>query len=580
MTRLRVSRGSLWCSLCVVALMTRAAPSAGQSSGVPLCTVTGKQSLPAGVAFPQRYNIGALVVVWLDERSATYDLRATVLAPGEIGDVLPADGVSVADATRLGQFPQAAAVGATSADAHATPTVIAYQNWPPPFEGTEVRVRRMFDGLNDWNVRVTTAAASQSDPGVVGDGGTGAWVSWLQSVDGTGGSRLRVQHLLADGTRGLGDEGIQVVSGDEHQVVPRIVSDGAGGVYLCWAEYLGGVYATRLTSSGAVAPGWPSEGMLVASSSLDLATPTPIADGLGGLYLLWDDEKVVGELGSHARVVRLLADDTRAPGWPAQGILVADRPAFMNTLDAATDDGVGGLLVTLNSDERGQSTVLSRISPDGSRPEGWTATGIDVCPVSSTQAWSEVVSQKGGALLVWSDARAGAAETDLYAARFLADGSRAPGWPASGLLLCDAPAAQYEAVLGPDRHGGAIFAWQDSRNEITSGVDIYGAWVNAVGQLSAPEERTGPNRISLAIAGRHPATGPVRFQLELPVETPVVADVFDASGRRLARIKQDKLPAGRHQLRWDAPAAGPPGVHFLRVSTPSEARSLRFVTLR
>src|SRR5262249_37734997 len=149
--------------------------------------------------------------------------------------------------------------------------------------------------------------------------------------------RVRVQHLLADGTRALGDAGLPVTSGDDAQVIFRIASDGAGGVYVCWTEYVSGVYAMHLTAAGSAAPGWPADGLLVANVSLDLTEPTAIADGLGGLYVLWGDVKP-GAVGpsAHARAMRLLGDGTRAPGWPAGGLLLVDRAgAFFTVLEDA-----------------------------------------------------------------------------------------------------------------------------------------------------------------------------------------------------------------------------------------------------
>jgi hypothetical protein len=441
-----------------------------------------------------------------------------------------------------------------------------------------VRIRRLFDGVTDWDVAPTEPALSSGEPRVVSDGGIGVWVAWKGPVVGDG--AIWVQHLLEDGTRALGDAG-RKLAGALPQYDLRAASDGAGGMFLSWSSFTPAVfslYIQHVTAAGAVAPGWPHQGRFVVTPDTaeysERPAPTLLADGLGGTYLLWAEYQ-----HGRAYALHLLADGSRAPGWPTDGLLVVDRVSSSVELDDATNDGVGGLFASVTSDEEGGRTFVVRIGPDGERPAGWPEQGLAVCSGGSSQGSSRLIGQSGGALVVWQDAQPGSPETDIHGARFLADGSHAPGWPESGLVLCDAPGSQVGPVLGPSGADGAIVAWTDMRNEATpGGGDIYTQTVDARGNVGVLAGAV-PERMQFALAALNPVRGVARFTLELPAASRVVADVLDVSGRTLARIEDATLDAGRHELAWDAGRASP-GVRFLRIQTAAGERSVRFVTLR
>src|SRR5207344_3121495 len=65
---------------------------------------------------------------------------------------------------------------------------------------------------------------------------------------------------------------------------------------------------------------------------------------------------------------------------------------------------------------------------------GWTTDGVAVAPTESSQIRPRIVTDDaGGAIIVWEDARG--SSLLAYAQRLVEDGSTAPGWPASGVLI-------------------------------------------------------------------------------------------------------------------------------------------------
>ncbi|MBI3193496.1 MAG: T9SS type A sorting domain-containing protein [Ignavibacteriae bacterium] len=109
----------------------------------------------------------------------------------------------------------------------------------------------------------------------------------------------------------------------------------------------------------------------------------------------------------------------------------------------------------------------------------WTTNGVPVCTASGDQeiAWhSSVGDGSGGAIITWRDKRNG--NTDVYANRISATGI--PLWGANGIPICTNASNQEEIRIAGDSAGGAIFVWQDDRNDLN---DIYTQRVNQDGNI-------------------------------------------------------------------------------------------------
>jgi glucose/arabinose dehydrogenase len=85
-------------------------------------------------------------------------------------------------------------------------------------------------------------------------------------------------------------------------------------------------------------------------------------------------------------------------------------------------------------------------------------------------------------------------------------------------------------------------------------------------------------------AGPNPSTGPVTLRFSMPAGGAVRLDVFDVTGRRVARVVDQTLPAGTHVMRWDgrddAGEPVPAGVYLARLVTPVTTASARVVRIR
>ena len=269
-------------------------------------------------------------------------------------------------------------------------------------------------------------------------------------------------------------------------LAPVVCSGVSGDVYVAWAGR-NRVAASRLTSRGALAPGWPLLLEQVPETSDDVGVGI-VPDGQGGAIVIWQrpDEGV--------RAQRLLASGARAPGWAEPWVALSrfpGEPAITRypgsqwvryaRLCAVATDGEGGAYVAWSDRRRDEGDIyVQRVRSNGAIAEGWPADGLAVCAEPGPQRAPSLAGDgAGGVFVAWQDTRLGG-EADLFAARVTPAGSIAPGWSASGQRLCGQGAEQQIPRLAADGAGRAIVAWQDGR---CGDLDVFASRLDADGAL-------------------------------------------------------------------------------------------------
>lgn len=115
-----------------------------------------------------------------------------------------------------------------------------------------------------------------------------------------------------------------------------------------------------------------------------------------------------------------------------------------------------------------------KVSPTGAIQ--WADAGTAVCVISNDQTLPNAISDGcGGAIIAWQDSRD--SNLDIYAQRMGSAGEAL--WTATGVPICSASHDQTCPVLVGDGAGGAVVIWQDKRNG--SDYDIYAQKVNDSG---------------------------------------------------------------------------------------------------
>lgn len=325
---------------------------------------------------------------------------------------------------------------------------------------------------------------------------------------------LRISVVTGDGTIAWG--GITGYQGGP------AVRDGAGGYFLvqAWAQTGPQSVEYRVFhhfANGTVDPSWPATGALVSNSVRLGSVPRAVADGAGGLYVLYHMRRgTVPAITMGTHLARIDAGGTPHAGWPADGRRLWAVETFLP--DDVSLDESGGAFVLLPPGDG--SIVLHRVRPDGTIDPAYTGSGVylgphgtagpdggiarlvrsgnstfalwqtgvsgaeevtvlefDVASGSGGGAWSQVAlaCASGGTLMAFPDGSDGlfvfqkqiAPSSDLLAVHYLADGSFADPVRLRGgsVLPAGATAATGGSfAAGPDEAGGALLAWDDGRS--------------------------------------------------------------------------------------------------------------------
>ncbi|MGH2668885.1 MAG: hypothetical protein ACRDH5_07175, partial [bacterium] len=419
---------------------------------------------------------GGVYVAWTDIRnqldSDAYLQRIT--AAGQVSPGWPAEGLSLCSLPRS-QSPRAVAL-----DGEGGVFVAWYDDRSvgPTFgTGFDTYVQRVQgNGLlvPGWPVNGAPASLAlngQFPEALAPDGSGGAYVVWRDERDyPTQNFDVYAQHLTATGAvaDGWPADGLPVCTAMETQNVVSALPDGAGGVVIVWQDCRAGncfsstpnadIYGHGLGPDGTTTAGWMANGLLLIPSR---AFPVVVPDDAGGLYIACS---VPGQFDFVEHwVYRFTFAGPPAPGWPAEGVRVCGAPGERTLLNAAAD-GLGGLLLTW-ADYRGPGPRVifaARIAPDGSLPAGWTPDGVPVSQILDGQSfYPEIVGDgTGGAYLCWEWTDFATFSNTARVQHLTPQGAVAPGWAGGGTPVSTS-ISQYIPRPVADGAGGVMVVWEE-----------------------------------------------------------------------------------------------------------------------
>jgi len=483
--------------LALAVLALAAAPHPASAAGIPrwtpngvaICTATGIQQNPQLVGD----GAGGAIVTWQDRRGNSLDdiYAQHVMAGGAVDPAWPLNGVALCVAPFNQSQPQIASDGAGGAivvwsDGRNSGIIDIYAQ--------HVLASGAVDPV--WPVDgavVCAAAGAQGLPQIVTDGAGGAFVAWQDPRGAT--SDIYAQHMRADGTPDPAwpVDGAAVCVMTRVQTNPRMITDGAGGAIITWQDSRSSnpsfdiydIYAQRLLASGAVAPGWPANGVALCTNIGNQLFPEIATDGAGGAIVTWYDRRS----GQPADPIfqDIFAQRVSAAGvplWTPDGVALC-RAVSTQQGQVIVADGAGGAIVAWQDfrSDVSYDIYAQHVRADSTIAPGWPANGAPVCVASSSQENPRIVTDgAGGAIITWynviSPPSFGPIYRDIYAQRVLANGAIAAGWPADGLVVCSADSTQQTPQLTPDGSGGAIVTWQDWRKTGANPQDIYAQRIN------------------------------------------------------------------------------------------------------
>lgn len=386
-----------------------------------------------------------------------------VLAGGVVDPAWPVNGLAVCAAPDWNRFPKIVADGAGG----------AYVAWEDRRSvGRRVYLQHLLTSGADPNpawtpngVRVCPIEALQVFPVVCSDGAGGVIVGWSDQRNGAGNYDVYAQRFSPAAAPLWGPTGAAASNAPANQTLDgsalgfwlvttseaqsnSLVPDGAGGCLLTWMDRRTQVatgtdiYAQRLTALGAVAAGWPVNGLPVCTAAGNQDAAAAVPDGAGGAFVTWED--------SRPDIYLQHVTGAGATTGPLDGLgIVAPgaAPSVYGYIPHAVSDGAGGVLV-LWDDARDEPTngldlyaQHATASPLATDP-AWPAGGVPVSTAPGHQdAYGALVADgNSGFFAAWDDLRdVGTAGIDVYSQHVLASGAL-PSFAVAGTVTADCPA--------------------------------------------------------------------------------------------------------------------------------------------
>lgn len=263
-------------------------------------------------------------------------------------------------------------------------------------------------GAPQWTVNGVAVAAlggAQLGAAVLPDGSGGAFVAWSDGrTDANGGPDLYLQRLNAAGVPQWGAGGIAVATVTGTQEGPTLARDGAGGVFVAWSDTRDGlrdVYLQRIHADGTAA--WMAGGILVGGGVNDQMLAVMAPDGVGGVFVAWEDHRIGRDTGLDIYAQRV--DMNGTPLWRANGIPVASD-LLRQTWPSITPDGAGGALVAwLTQSEAGAvpatyTTCVQRLTAGGLALWRRDGVPVELQPTATTPRPPSIAADATGGVYV------------------------------------------------------------------------------------------------------------------------------------------------------------------------------------
>lgn len=145
---------------------------------------------------------------------------------------------------------------------------------------------------------------------------------------------------------------------------------------------------------------------------------------------------------------------------PAGNPLTSGFQSISQQFAAATDDAGGAFVLWSARDSMGAGEIRAiHVRIDGTLAPGWPANGRRICDAPMLATVDAAPDGAGGLYLSITNAFLSGTH-ELYAQRMRLDGTLAAGWTASGLTISTSPGAK-NVITRSDGLGGAGLFWQE-----------------------------------------------------------------------------------------------------------------------
>jgi hypothetical protein len=242
-------------------------------------------------------------------------------------------------------------------------------------------------------------------------------------------------------------------------------SDSAGGAIVAWDSYFDGsweIFAQRVDSAGIFL--WGDYGILITDVTDFQIEPLVIADGAGGAFIGWVDNRDQHQGGTSLYAQHVDSEGNRL--WQENGIKLIS-PNSHNRLEDLIQDGQLGFMAVCTDDRFGNISVdlyAQRLSSQGAIL--WDSSGVALCVAERNQSHTKLKRDNlNYYYAIWSDMRnVDLYMSDIYAQKFDVNGNIF--WSDSGapvVIAEDTQGLDGAFDIACDNEGGIVVDWFDWR---------------------------------------------------------------------------------------------------------------------
>lgn len=216
--------------------------------------------------------------------------------------------------------------------------------------------------------KISNRAGDVIDHRIVALPGGESIMVWSHDNDGASlADDIYAQRVNGSGLNQWGASGVVVCNAAGRQDLPQIRANSDGGATITWEDDRSGqraLFAQRLTNTGAIAGGWPGNGVALNTPEEFPESPHAfVGDGAGGGIVAWGDARAMNlDRDLYAQRLDGLGNRT----WGAADVLVCGSEGAQSN-PKAIGDGAGGVFIAWEDSRRGEVDLyLHRVGPTGS----------------------------------------------------------------------------------------------------------------------------------------------------------------------------------------------------------------------
>lgn len=310
--------------------------------------------------------------------------------------------------------------------------------WKP--EG--IKINRLNKEINDYSLCVN----QQSE----------VFISYLGKEPGqVFNSQLVLQKISPSGNFLFDSSGINVSSSANSKLIPTVISDDSGGVFLLWIESTGAkgiVFSQHFDKTGK--PIWGKKPLKVTDNSLNVITFTAIRSG-ADIYIAYQD------LNKNKTIYHQLIGPKGKMLWGKNGRVISDNKGIQtNPQMISSPEHI--ILSWTNETNKDRDIHIQKYDRYGIPL--WKKSGLPVIKMKGDQFGQKLISDDhGGAIIAWLDRRTTSVLGNIYSQRINSDGKVI--WNSTGIAIgsfFNTPKSYLNLL--PDGRGSAIAVFKEKRN--------------------------------------------------------------------------------------------------------------------